>query len=49
MINIIAVSLMSLWSFALRETTMDKLMPPLVAQVRKKVKAFRDSGYAGVK
>jgi len=38
MINIIAVSLMSLWSFALRETTMDMLMPPLVAQVRKKVK-----------
>jgi len=32
---------------ALRETTMDKLMPPLVAQIRKKVKAFRDSGYAG--
>jgi len=34
---------------ALRETTMDKRMPPLVAQVRKKVKAFRHSGYAGVK
>jgi len=32
---------------ALRETTMDKLMPPLVAQIRKKVKAFRDSGYVG--
>jgi type III restriction enzyme len=32
---------------ALRETTMDKLMPPLVAQIRKKVKAFRNSGYAG--
>ncbi|MFH1075270.1 MAG: DEAD/DEAH box helicase family protein [Pseudomonadota bacterium] len=32
---------------ALRETTMDKLMPPLVAQLRKKVKEFRDSGYAG--
>jgi type III restriction enzyme len=32
---------------ALRETTMDKLMPPLVAQIRKKVKVFRDSGYAG--
>lgn len=32
---------------ALRETTMDKLMPPLVAQLRRKVKAFRDSGYAG--
>lgn len=33
---------------ALRETTMDKLMPPLVAQLRKNVKEFRDSGYAGV-
>jgi len=32
---------------ALRDTTMDKLMPPLVAQLRKKVKEFRDSGYAG--
>ena len=32
---------------ALRETATDKLMPPLVAQVRKKVKAFRHSGYAG--
>ncbi|MEE4355760.1 MAG: DEAD/DEAH box helicase family protein [Desulfococcaceae bacterium] len=32
---------------ALREMTMDKLMPPLVAQLRRKVKAFRDSGYAG--
>ena len=31
----------------LRETTMDKLMPPLVAQLRRKVKEFRDSGYAG--
>jgi len=31
----------------LRDTTMDKLMPPLVAQLRRKVKAFRDSGYAG--
>ncbi|MBL4786545.1 MAG: DEAD/DEAH box helicase family protein [Cohaesibacteraceae bacterium] len=30
---------------ALRDTSMDKLMPPLVAQLRKKVKAFRDSGY----
>jgi len=38
---------MSLWSPAFRETAMDKLMPPLVAQVRKKVKAFRHSGYAG--
>lgn len=32
---------------ALREVTMDKLMPPLVAQLRRRVKAFRDSGYVG--
>lgn len=32
---------------ALRDTTMDKLMPPLVAQLRQKVKAFRDGGYVG--
>ncbi len=32
---------------ALRETTADKLMPPLVASLRKKVQAFRDSGYVG--
>jgi type III restriction enzyme len=32
---------------SLRETTMDKLMPPLVAQLRRKVKEFRDSGYVG--
>ena len=32
---------------ALRETTMDKLMPPLVAQLRRKVKDFRDGGYVG--
>jgi len=32
---------------ALRENTMDKLMPPLVAQLRRKVKEFRDSGYVG--
>lgn len=32
---------------ALRETGMDKLMPPLVAELRKKVKSFRDGGYAG--
>jgi len=31
----------------LRDTTMDKLMPPLVAQLRRKVKEFRDSGYTG--
>lgn len=32
---------------ALRETTMDKLMPPLVPELRKQVKAWRDGGYAG--
>ncbi len=32
---------------ALRETSADKLMPPLVSQLRKKVKEFRDSGYVG--
>ena len=32
---------------ALRENTRDKLMPPMVAQLRRKVKAFRDSGYTG--
>ncbi len=32
---------------ALRENTMDKLMPPLVARLRRKVKDFRDSGYVG--
>ena len=32
---------------ALRETTMDKLMPPLVPQLRRKVKGWRDIGYAG--
>ena len=32
---------------ALRETTMDKLMPPLVVAVRRKVKEFRDGGYVG--
>lgn len=31
----------------LRETSMEKLMPPLVAQLRKNVKTFRDSGYVG--
>jgi len=31
----------------LRDTTMDKLMPPLVAQLRRKVKEFRDGGYRG--
>ena len=32
---------------AMRDTTMDKLMPPLVARLRQQVKDFRDSGYAG--
>src|SRR3990170_6964219 len=32
---------------ALRETSSEKLMPPLVSQLRKKVKEWRDSGYAG--
>lgn len=32
---------------ALRDQTMDKLMPPLVAQLRRKVKEFRDSSYTG--
>lgn len=32
---------------ALRETTMDKLMPPLVPELRKQVKAWRDNGYTG--
>jgi len=32
---------------ALRETTSDKLIAPLVAQLRRKVKEFRDGGYVG--
>jgi type III restriction enzyme len=32
---------------SLRDTSMEKLMPPLVAIIRTKVKDFRDSGYAG--
>ena len=32
---------------ALRETSADRLMPPLVHQLRRKVKDFRDSGYVG--
>jgi len=32
---------------ALRESSMDKLIPPLVSQLRKKVKEWRDSGYVG--
>ena len=31
---------------ALRETGAEKLMPPLVAEIRRQVKAFRDAGYA---
>lgn len=31
----------------LRDSSMEKLMPPLVAELRKKVKSFRDSGYVG--
>ncbi len=32
---------------SLRETTMEKLIPPLVSQLRNKVKEWRDSSYAG--
>ena len=32
---------------ALRESSSEKLMPPLVAQLRRKVKEWRDSDYAG--
>jgi type III restriction enzyme len=32
---------------ALRDATMDKLMPPLVHQLRRKVQEFRASGYVG--
>ena len=32
---------------ALRHTSMEKLLPPLAAQLRRKVKEFRDSGYVG--
>jgi type III restriction enzyme len=32
---------------ALRESAYEKLLPPLVAQVRAEVKAWRDAGYAG--
>lgn len=31
----------------LRDSSMEKLIPPLVAQIRRKVKEFRDSGYVG--
>jgi type III restriction enzyme len=32
---------------ALRESSMEKLMPPLVAELRRKVKEFRDGHYVG--
>jgi type III restriction enzyme len=32
---------------SLRERKMNQLIPPLVAELRKKVKAFRDGGYVG--
>jgi len=32
---------------AMRDTTMDKLMPPLVPMLRRKVQEFRASGYVG--
>jgi type III restriction enzyme len=32
---------------SLRDTTMDKLMPPLVPTLRRKVKEWRDGGYVG--
>ena len=32
---------------SLRESSMEKLMPPLVPVLRRKAKEFRDSGYAG--
>ncbi|MGB7912496.1 MAG: DEAD/DEAH box helicase family protein [Desulfobaccales bacterium] len=31
----------------MRETSMEKLMPPLVSELRKKVKEWRDNGYKG--
>lgn len=33
---------------ALRESTSDKLMPPLVPELRKKVKEWRDGGMAAI-
>ena len=33
----------------LRDTSMEKLMPPLVALIRRRVKEFRDSGYVGAR
>jgi type III restriction enzyme len=34
---------------ALRESSMEKLMPPLVPQLRKNVKEWRESGYVGAR
>jgi type III restriction enzyme len=34
---------------SLRESSFEKLMPPLVPELRKRVKEWRDSGYAGAK
>ena len=31
----------------LRSTAYEKLLPPLVANIRNEIKAWRDSGYAG--
>ena len=33
----------------LRDNKMEELMPPLVAQLRRKVKEFRDSSYVGAR
>ena len=32
---------------ALCETGVEKLIPPLVTEIRRRVKAFRDAGYGG--
>ena len=32
----------------LRATAYEKLLPPLVANIRAEIKAWRDTGYAGV-
>ena len=32
---------------SLRETSAEKLLPPLVSEIRKQVDAFRKSGYEG--
>ena len=34
---------------ALRESSAEKLLPPLVATLRRKVKEFRDGGYVGAR